>query len=214
MMIKLEVNITGGIALQLNKADLAQVNEAIALDLQDNLRTRIEDRGGRSFWSDAARATIVEPDGNDRLAVRVYKRGVRLQWLGSRKALGGPLKASGRPSEVTGKPTKNLAIPTKAAPYGLSIRQAGLGGSLVFVPCKGPATGVLVGGKDVPIKRGPRKGQTRRVADPQSPIYYILMREVTIPEHPDVMPDEDEVRSVAEDAVQDTLDFLTRKKKS
>ena len=52
------------------------------------------------------------------------------------------------------------------------------------------------------------------VADPQSPIFYILMREVTIPEHPDVMPDEDEVRSVAEEAVHDALDFLSRKKKS
>ena len=200
-MIKLNVTVTGGLTLQLGKKELAQVNEAIALDLQDNLRTRFEDRGGRSFWSDAARA------------VRVYKRGVRHQWLGSEKALGGPLRASGRPSEVTGEPTKNLAIPTDAAPYGLSIQQAGLGGSLVFVPCKGPATGVLVGGKDVPVTRGPRKGQTRRVADPQSPIYYILMREVTIPEHPDVMPDDDEVRSVAEVAVHDALDFLTRKSK-
>ena len=205
-MISLNVAITGGIALKLGRKEQAQVNEAIALDLQDNLRTHFEDRGGRSFWADAARATVVEPDGNDRLAVRV--------WLGAEKALGGPLRASGRPSEVTGEPTKNLAIPTDAAPYGLSIQQAGLGGSLVFVPCKGPATGVLVGGKDVPITRGPRKGQTRRVADPQSPIFYILMREVTIPEHPDVMPDEDEVRSVAEEAVHDALDFLSRKKKS
>lgn len=213
-MISLNVTITGGIVLQLGNKELAQVNEAVALDLQDNLRTRFEDRGGRSFWADAARATIVEPDGKDRLAVCVYKRGVRHQWLGSKKALGGPLKASGRPSEVTGKPTKNLAIPTDAAPYGLSIQQAGMGGSLVFVPCKGPATGVLVGGKDVPVTRGPHKGQTRRVADPQSPIFYILMREVTIPEHPDVMPDNDEMRSVAEEAVQDALDFLSRKKRS
>ena len=213
-MISLNVAITGGITLKLGRKEQAQVNEAIALDLQDNLRTRFEDRGVRSFWADAARATVVEPDGNDRLAVRVYKRGVRHQWLGSIKALGGPLRASGRPSEVTGEPTKNLAIPTEYAPYGLSIQQAGLGGSLVFVPCKGPATGVLVGGKDVPITRGPRKGQPRRVADPQSPIFYILMREVTIPEHPDVMPDEDEVRSVAEEAVHDALDFLSRKKKS
>lgn len=213
-MINLIVTITGGIALKLGRKEQAQVNEAIALDLQDNLRTRFEDRGGRSFWADAARATVVEPDGNDRLAVRVYKRGVRHQWLGSIKALGGPLRASGRPSEVTGEPTKNLAIPTDAAPYGLSIQQAGLGGSLVFVPCKGPATGVLVGGKDVPVTRGPRKGQTRRVANPQSPIFYILMREVTIPEHPDVMPDNDEMRSVAEEAVHDALDFLSRKKRS
>lgn len=213
-MISLNVTITGGIALKLGRKEQAQVNEAIALDLQDNLRTCFEALGGRSFWADAARATVVEPDSNDRLAVRVYKRGVRHQWLGSIKALGGPLRASGRPSEVTGEPTKNLAIPTEYAPYGLSIQQAGLGGSLVFVPCKGPATGVLVGGKDVPVTRGPHKGQTRRVADPQSPIYYILMREVTIPEHPDVMPDEDEVRSVAEEAVHDALDFLSRKKKS
>ena len=84
----------------------------------------------------------------------------------------------------------------------------------MFVPCKGPATGVLVGGKDVPVTRGPRKGQARRVADPQSPIFYILMQEVTIPEHPDVMPDNDEMRSVAEEAVQDALDFLSRKKRS
>ena len=138
-MISLNVAITGGIALKLGRKEQAQINEAIALDLQDNLRTCFEDRGGRSFWADAARATVVESDGNDRLAVRVYKRGVRHQWLGSIKALGGPLRASGRPSEVTGEPTKNLAIPTEYAPYGLSIQQAGLGGSLVFVPCKGGA---------------------------------------------------------------------------
>lgn len=101
-MISLNVAITGGIALKLGRKEQAQINEAIALDLQDNLRTCFEDRGGRSFWADAARATVVESDGNDRLAVRVYKRGVRHQWLGSIKALGGPLRASGRPSEVTG----------------------------------------------------------------------------------------------------------------
>ena len=49
-MISLHVTVTGGVALKLGKKELAQVNEAIALDLQDNLRTRFEDRGGRSFW--------------------------------------------------------------------------------------------------------------------------------------------------------------------
>lgn len=140
-MISLNVTITGGIALKLGRKEQAQVNEAIALDLQDNLRTRFEDRGGRSFWADAARATVVEPDGNDRLAVRVYKRGVRHQWLGSIEALGGPLRASGRPSEVTGEPTKNLAIPTDAAPYGLSIQQAGLGGEPGVCALQGACNG-------------------------------------------------------------------------
>lgn len=66
-MISLNVAITGGIALKLGRKEQAQINEAIALDLQDNLRTCFEDRGGRSFWADAARATVVESDGNDRL---------------------------------------------------------------------------------------------------------------------------------------------------
>lgn len=154
-MISLNVTITGGIALKLGRKEQAQVNEAIALDLQDNLRTRFEDRGGRSFWADAARATVVEPDGNDRLAVRVYKRGVRHQWLGSIKALGGPLRASGRPSEVTGEPTKNLAIPTEYAPYGLSIQQAGLGEAWCLCLARGLQRGCWLAAKTFP-SRGDR----------------------------------------------------------
>ena len=140
-MISLNVTITGGIALKLGRKEQAQVNEAIALDLQDNLRTRFEDRGGRSFWADAARATVVEPDGNDRLAVRVYKRGVRHQWLGSIKALGGPLRASGRPSEVTGEPTQKSGHPDGVCPVWVEHPAGRAGGKPGVCALQGACNG-------------------------------------------------------------------------
>lgn len=164
------------------------------MDLQKALQTHFTGLNSRSFYKDAARSVFVEPAGEN-LCVNIYKRGVKLQWLGSGYLPGGVLKPSGNTSQVTGRPIKALSIPTKAAPYNKSIFRSRL--PLAFIPTnKRPdVIGVLVGAKPVMVQRGKRKGQTALRADKSAPIYYVLMTQATITPHPLTMLSEDDMRA-------------------
>lgn len=206
-MIHFNISVSGRIHFDLDDVASQSISQGAAMDLQAALQTHFEGIKSRTFYPDAARSVFVEPDG-EHLCVNIYKRGVKLQWLGSGYLPGGVIKPSGKMSEVTKCPIKSLSIPTKAAPYGKSIFESRL--PLAFIPTnKRPdVIGVLVGATPVIVKRGKRKGQTELRADKSAPIFYVLMSQATITPHPLTMLSADDMRAAVGTGASDALQLI------
>ena len=160
--------------------------------------------GGRSYYAEAADATDIIV--NDTSAtVTVSHVGVRLRWLGSDKALGGPLRPGKGISSYTGQPTKLLAIPaqrsiTEAPSAYSNLQYVPLPGrpkikAMLIIPAK-PKSGAAKAGKR-------RKGGRREQKKPT--IAYWLASHTDHPANPKVMPTDDQLRKAAE---QGAIDYL------
>lgn len=79
--------------------------------IRKNFRRLKELTGSKHYWHGAASSTqVAEQTEGSTAYVVVRQKGVRLHWKG------GTVRPTGKPSEVTGKPTKALLIPFDDSP--------------------------------------------------------------------------------------------------
>ncbi len=204
-MISVAIDITGPVQLcHLTARKLAAIRQGAAYNILRAVKDNFMSLGGRSYYADAADATDIVV--NDTSAtVTVSHVGVRLRWLGSDKALGGPLRPGKGISSYTGQPTKLLAIPAQRsiteAPsaYG-NLQYVPLPGhskikAMLIIPAK-PKSGAAKAGKR-------RKGGRREQKKPT--VAYWLASHTDHPANPKVMPTDDQLRKAAE---QGAIDYL------
>lgn len=95
---------------QLRGVAVGAATEA-ASAIRKNFRRITERTGSKYFWQGAADSTqVAEQTEGSTAYVVVRQKGVRLHWKG------GTVRPTGKPSEVTGKPTKALLIPFDDSP--------------------------------------------------------------------------------------------------
>lgn len=95
---------------QLHGVAVGAATEA-ASAIRKNFRRIMERTGSKYFWQGAADSTQLDGQTEGSTAyVVVRQKGVRLHWKG------GTVRPTGKPSEVTGKPTKALLIPFDDSP--------------------------------------------------------------------------------------------------
>ena len=181
---------------ELNAISL-EAGRGIWADVAKHFRRMGDATHSRHWWQEA-RSSIAKPklEGN-KAVIEIGQRGVRLQWLGSDKALGGPLRASGRTSRVTGRPTKSLLIPFDDSP--LRKRRVGLAEmkipneEIVVLPSKNGKAPVMYWVRE--RKRKSKDGYMHDI----TPL-GVLLRSVTIRPKPEVMPTQGELAATAQAA--------------
>lgn len=183
-MINLTITIDADrLDLDLSSTNLRRVSQGAATEVRGTLRNHFESLPGRSFWTEAARSTVVKPAG-DVVCVSIYKRGVALQ------RYGGTIKPTDRASEVTGKRITSLLIPARWSPLrGKSLYDLGL-----------PSDEVKV----IPRKNGKSPLLIHERPD-RSTVLGFLVKSATIKPHPEVMPTTKELHAAARIGAMDIL---------
>lgn len=174
---------------------LAGVKRSAATELAAAINEHFDGLPGQYFWKDAGKNTSVRVQGEE-VAVVIDQPGVHIQWQGGEQV------PSGRPSDVTGRPVKSLLIPCGDSPLqGRSSSGSRLNlGDLKLppdqvkaVPGKSGETGRLIYIPATPKPKGGKRTKKAAMA-PQNITLGFLVKRVTIPAHPEVMPSEGEMK--------------------
>lgn len=187
-MVTLTFETKGKLVLSPPKPAEVQLacNRAAAEFLTAEVKQNFTSLPGRDFYADAAFATRKGKVTAEGAEVTIAQPGVHLQWKG------GTVKPTGKPSEVTGMPTKNLLVPVGNSELKKKRGVTTLGDlklpkeSVHIVKAKNGKV-YLIADKVKHIKR--RKGV--KAHDRESGVMLgRLVKHVTIPPHPNVMPTE------------------------
>lgn len=186
-MVTLQIDAPKGVRLTPPRtADLlTKCNIAAGRSLRRAVKDNFMGLGGRSFYGTAARRTNLTRADAEGAEIDITQRGVHLQWKG------GTVKPTGKPSEVTGQPTKNLLIPV-----GNSALK-GRTGNTTLGDLNLPKERVHVvkakNGKRYLIADAASSGK-RKAGNRNGVMLGALVPQVTIPPHPNVLPDAAEQR--------------------
>lgn len=146
--------------------------------------------GGRYFWGTAARRTTLAKADAESAEITIAQRGVHLQWQG------GTVRPTGNTSEVTGKPTKNLLIPVGNSPLKGKKTPLTLGD--LSLPKESVHVVTAKNGKKYLIADPPsqklRRGKRGAARNKNGVMLGALVKQATIPAHPNVLPDAEERR--------------------
>lgn len=208
----LTINISATIhplLMDLNKPALVDEAAANAAEcIMEQVKDNFLKRGGRRFWQQAADSVQVQnlPKTGTRL-VTVGQRGVRLQWLG------GTVRPTGKPSESTGKPTKSLLVPHPKSPMrenDLSLAEflQHRSGTVRVIVRKATGRAYLVLDESTRIKlhaAGRTKKDRKAKQATRLTLLGSLLKQVTIPAHPDVMPTDAALHATAHAAAEEVL---------
>lgn len=213
-------SLLDGIAQALAPERRAELHEVMGLAVRDLVKAHLVEYdanhsnalGGKRthFYGDAARATASYADSSEAV-VTVARLGIRLQYYG------GVVKAGKNPSSYSGKPTRFLTIPAVAEAHGT---RASEWPNLTFtITDRGPA---LAEAAATPVKMVTRRGTSKfkrlgkeekvswktRGYEPAlsfggqagsvgGRVIFWLARSVTVGPHPDILPDEANIRAEA-----------------
>lgn len=198
-MIRLQIQLLVNLSdMGLSEEQLGRISMGAAMDTEDLIRRHFESLGGSTFWPAAARSTKVVPDKNGDATIEIWKKGVKLQWLG------GTVKPTRRTSDVTGNPITSLLIPAKWSPLkGRELDELSLPKDQVQVIPRKNKSALLAHVLPQP------KGQTGKKS--KVSVLGFLVKQATIKPHPDVMPTEEEIHAAAKTGAEDVLQNILRK---
>jgi hypothetical protein len=161
-------------------------------------RTRSNQMGGKRthFFANVARSVQNPVVSGGVGSVSINHVGLALRWLG------GTIRAGVGTSSKTGRPTKYLAVPARAEAYGTTPKQMK---DLRFVPRRAGG-GMLVQALQTAVSFG-AKG-VRRVREVGGLVMFWLVKQVTQPPDPSVMPDN---ATLLNEAVRASESYLARR---
>lgn len=184
----------------------ASMAQSVEIEVKGNLQAKYVPRNKRGdFWKRVHDSVEVHSSSSEAV-VALVETGIGLRYYGGEVYPGKNPAASG-PNK--GQPTRALAIPSDQVPVanGRQLTPARMG-LLAFLRAKtsGDTVGVLVEGQEVPIKRGPRKGQSRIVAKPGGSLLFTLRRVTRHTGDPGILPEEGRLLTAASEAAEEYLD--------
>lgn len=153
-----------------------------ATAVRKNFRRIKELTGSKHYWHGAASSTqVAEQTEGSTAYVVVRQKGVRLHWKG------GTVRPTGKPSEVTGKPTKALLIPFDDSP--LKKRRVSL--HELHYPKENLHVFKSAGGCPILVAAEQMKRKTKLIWLGK------LVKAAHFDARPEVMPNEQELKSAA-----------------
>lgn len=202
-------------AANLTKNDLEPVWRSAANGVATAVKTHFLSLPGERFWGEASEKVRVVPLSRNRWQIGVYQRGVRLQYQG------GTVKPTGKPSEVTGKPTKSIFIPRQDGPIrakGDSLFEflRGRAGADTVRAIKRKGSGKVFLVMDMEERHASpyvtKTGKIRNRYNKVTPLRILgsLVKQATVPAHPEVMPSKEELHAAATEAAQVTLNKVLK----
>lgn len=191
-MITLQIDVPKAVTLTPPQPAvlLARCNVSAGRSLVRAVKDNFVGLGGRSFYGTAARRTTLAKADAEGAEIAIAQTGVNLQWRG------GTVKPTGKPSEVTGKPTKNLLVPVGNSELKKKRGVTTLGDlklpkeSVHVVKAKNGKVYLIADPPSQKLRRG-KRGAAR---NKNGVMLGRLVKQVTIPAHPEVLPDAAERR--------------------
>lgn len=200
---------------KLSKQDLGPVWRSAANGVATAVKRHFHSLPGERFWGDASENVRAVPLSRNRWQIGVYQRGVRLQYQG------GTVRPTGKPSEVTGKPTKSIFIPRQDGPIrakGDSLFEflRGRAGADTVRAIKRKGSGKVFLVMDMEERHATpyvtKTGKIRNRYNTVTPLRILgsLVKQATVPAHPQVLPSKDELHAAATEAAQVTLNKVLK----
>ncbi len=154
---------------------------------------------GRSYYAEASQAVLPKPY-SDRAELEINHTGLRVQWLGSQKALGG---------DIMPVKKKFLAIPSALA-RGKRPRDFQ---NLEFVPIKNPKKAFWLMGRTVKpaakkTKKAAKESKETPKAKPKFEVLFTLVSSATIRPHPHILPTQQQCEEAAAKGARSGLKFF------